>query len=234
MSNAVNHVQCPQCGNRMRYAALYAGKSAKCKKCGSKFRLPANQILAAPVKTSPKDPASGEDRPHAQLSAASEHQQALQAKSILPVGESTSEAQEKCARCGRSVDSRSDLYEFFAYRKTRTRFELGGLVYWFQETTTFEGLVELSGHACKGCVREIQKKYKLVWLLGLAVIACIAIGTIMLLPPNGKIAWDEPAFWIPVTGIVAGLFVFGTLGIVFPFFRFCVGQHIARFSPQSV
>ena len=104
-----------------------------------------------------------------------------------------SDGQPKCARCGGAVDPRADLYEFFAYRKARTRFQLGGSMHLFQETVTFDGLVQMNGNACQKCVREIQGKHKLVWLAGLAAICVIAVVTTIACRGTPKSAGANPA-----------------------------------------
>ena len=36
----MNRIECPQCGHRLKYGDEFAGKKAKCQKCGHSFPLP--------------------------------------------------------------------------------------------------------------------------------------------------------------------------------------------------
>ena len=63
----------------------------------------------------------------------------------------------------------------------------------FQETVTFDGLVQMNGNACQKCVREIQGKHKLVWLAGLAAICVIAVVTTIACRGTPKSAGANPA-----------------------------------------
>jgi hypothetical protein len=180
-------------------------------------RLPTNPLSAAPVAKS----AAGGDNPFSQMTEQTNEQQPAKGQTAVV----NSESQCHCSRCGRSADAKDDIYEYFAYRRSRTRVGIGN-VYLLQQTTTHEGLVDMNGHACKNCVRDIQTKYKLVWLVGLFMMVVIGVATYLLSPTTLKNGWDEPRMWVPFIGIISEGFVFGTLGIAFPLFRWCIGQRI--------
>jgi hypothetical protein len=43
----MNRIKCPGCGHRLKYSDEYAGKKAKCQKCGQSIRLPYPTVTAA-------------------------------------------------------------------------------------------------------------------------------------------------------------------------------------------
>lgn len=227
MSEDANRIRCSNCGQKIRYRPEHAGKKLKCPKCGTSVTLPSSSS-ATPVWMQPAAPmpvaghgggaipSFEEERPAAEQAAAAAEPEA---------------GGPRCGRCQRPVDPVADKYEFFAYRRTRYRFKIFGSLYFLEEQTTYEGLVQMEGHACERCVREIKAKYKKVWLGGLALLGLVILVTVLLQPKEFKAGWTEPSFLLIFGAIFVGGFILFALGFFFPFFRFCVGQRIA-IAPQ--